>query len=208
MRFKKKNGLQNLVLLLDLFYLLILNLPFLLLLYFVLAFILVFVTILIFYFRSSIVLLSYCLPASVFCLRFFIVFLSYYLPVFISCPGSSAILLDYYVPVLATFAAFFLLCHIFISCCGLLALLLPLFVLGSSFFLRSFSSKKFNQSFLDEPSTRVSTSLAKLFSLILAFGKYNLNNNNNLHNSTNMNKLKQGFDTTFIYSHLLGNNCN
>lgn len=51
-------------------------------------------------------------------------------------------------------------------------------------------------------------SFAKLFGLFWAFGKYNLNNNNGLHNPTNTKKFKWGFDTMFMNICLLAGNHN
>lgn len=51
------------------------------------------------------------------------------------CLESFAVLLFCYVPTPAISAAFFLPCHTFVFCCGILALLLPLFMLSLLLFL-------------------------------------------------------------------------
>lgn len=50
--------------------------------------------------------------------------------------------------------------------------------------------------------------LAKSFCSFPALGAYNLDNDNNLHNPTNIIKLKWGFDTAFISSRPLAGNHN
>lgn len=156
--------------------------------------------------RSSAILLSCHVLAPVFhpessaILLFHCVFAS------ISYPGSLVILLSCCVSTLAASANFSLLCYAFDFCCRILAPLLSLLVLGLFLFFGSSTFKTFKQSLSIEPWPYGLTSFAKFFHLFLALGTYNLNNNNNLHNLTNTNKLKRGFNTPFINSRPLASN--
>lgn len=172
------------------------------------TFVPIFVTTSAFYLRLSAVLLFYCIFALVFHLGSLTILLFCRMPALISCFRSFAILLSYYIPILAAFAAFSLPCHAFISCHIILALLLPLFVLGLLFSLKFLFFKIFKQSLLDKLWLYMLTSSAKFFCPFLALSIYNLNNNNGLHNPINNNKLKRGFNTAFINSYLLANNPN
>lgn len=129
-----------------------------------------------------------------------------YMPAFLSCPGSPAVLLSYCMPALAVFTAFSLSCLAYISCCGISILLLPLFVLGLPLFLRSLPLRIFKQFLSEELWTQILTSLTKPLFLFPALDAYNLDNNNGLHNLTNTNKFKQGYDITFINFRLLASN--
>lgn len=101
-------------------------------------------------------------------------------------------------PTLVTSATLSLFYHVSISCRRISALLLPLFVFGSLFFLGSSTLKTFKQFLSDEPWCHISISLTKLFCAFSVFDVYNSDNNNGLYNPTNNNKRKWSFNTTFI----------
>lgn len=109
----------------------------LLLLYSMPVFVFVSLTTCVFCLGSSVFLLSYCVPTPVSHSKSFTILLSYCVPALFSCSRSSIVLLSCFIPDLTAFAAFFLLCHTFVSCCRFSALLLPLSVFGLSFFLVS-----------------------------------------------------------------------
>lgn len=89
---------------------------------------------------SLVILLSCCIFAPIFCLRSFTVLLSCHMFALIFCFEFSTVLIFYYLRTLSASVAIFLSCHNFVSCCNILALLLPLpllslpFLLGSLFF--------------------------------------------------------------------------
>lgn len=109
------------------------------------------ITIYVFHLRFATVLLSCHMPAPIFCSGSLVVLLSCRVSAFIFCAGSLAILLSCHLPALATSAAFFLSCHASVSCCGISALLWPLYVLGSPLFLASSLLRTFKQSLSDKP---------------------------------------------------------
>lgn len=122
------------------------------------------------------------------------------------CPESFAVLLFCYVPNPAISAAFSLPCHTFVFCYGILALLLPLFMLSLLLFLGFLTLKILKWFLSNEPWPCMLTSPAKPLYQFLALGVYNSDNNNGLYNLTNNNKRKRSFDTTFINSCLLAGN--
>ena len=128
------------------------------------------------------------------------------MPAPVSCLGSLVILLSRHISALAASITLSLPCHFPISCCGISALLLLLFLLGLLFPLGLLLLKTFKQLLLDGSQIYVLTSLAKPLCLFLALGMYNSENNNGLYNLTNNNKRKQIFNITFINSHLLAGN--
>lgn len=129
-------------------------------------------------------------------------------PTLVSCPGSLAVFLSSYVPVLVASAAFFLPYHIIVSCCGILALLLPLFVLLPLLHLELSPLKIFKPFLSNKFWPNMSTSLTKLLCFCLALGAYNSDNYNSLYNLTNNNERKRDFNTVFINSCPLANNHN
>ena len=114
-----------------------------------------------------------------------------------SRPGSPVILLSGYVPAPAT-----------VFCCGILAFLLPLPVLGPSLPLGLLLLRTFKQSLSNKPQPRILTSHTELFHPFLALDMLNFDNNNNLYNPTNNNKRKRDFNTAFINSRPLAGNYN
>ena len=149
---------------------------------------------------SPAVLSSYCVPTPVSCSKSPAVLLFHCLPSLISCPGSLAIVSSCCVLDPAVFAAFFLLFYTLLSCYKIATLLLLLFVLGLPFSIGFLPFRIFKQSLLDEPWPCRSTSLAKPFRPFPALDVYNPDDNNGLHNLTNTNKFKRGFNTTLINS--------
>lgn len=129
-------------------------------------------------------------------------------PTPIFCPGLFAVFLSSYVPVLVAFAAFSLLCHIVVSCRGILALLLPFLMLILLLHLELSPLKIFKPFLSDKSWPYMSTSLTKLFCFFPALGAYNSDNYNSLYNLTNNNERKWDFNTVFINSRLLANNYN
>lgn len=90
-------------------------------------------------------------------------------------------------PATAASVTFSLSRHTSVSCCGILAFLSPLIVLGPLFLLRPSSLGIYKQSFSDEPWPCMLTSPTKPLCPFLTLSKYNLDNNNGLHNCDNKN---------------------
>lgn len=156
--------------------------------------------------ESLAISLSYCVLAPAFYPGSPTILLFYYVPTPVSCLGSLIILLSCCIPALAASVAFFLPCYTFVSYCGISALLLLLSILGLPLFLGFCPLRIFKQSLLNKFWPCSLTSLTKLFCPFPAFDAYNLDNNNGLHNLTNIIKLKRGFNTAFINScSLIGN---
>lgn len=153
------------------------------------------------YFVSASMPALITIPIS--CFESSTIMLSSYMPTPVFYLGSLVLLSFHYMSTPAASLALSLPRHTFVSCCGISALLLLLFLLSPPLSLRSSLLRTFKQSLSDEPWPWVLTSLIKLFCPFLAFGAYNPDNNNGLHNLTNINKLKRNFNTTFINSCLL-----
>ena len=83
--------------------------------------------VLVFVFAFIPVLVLASMPVLVFHSGSPVILLTYHIHALISCPESPAILLSCYMPTPARFATLSLSCHTFVSCCKILALLLPLF---------------------------------------------------------------------------------
>lgn len=109
------------------------------------------------YLKSLTILSSYHMPTPVFYPRSSASLLSYHLPTLVSCLRSLAVLL---------------FCHVFVSCYGISALLLPFLILGLPFLFRSSLFEIFKQSLSNEPWLHISSSYAKPLGLFPPLGLF------------------------------------